>query len=55
MKPLPSSTSRPTPTDREPLGRNAPLAPKSPREQKPDSRAQEEQRDTGMSGKSNGT
>ena len=38
------------PEDREPLGRNAPLTPREPREQKPDSVAAAPERDTGASG-----
>jgi hypothetical protein len=38
--------------DHEPLGRNAPLPPRQPREQKPDSPAHERERDTGVSGHS---
>jgi hypothetical protein len=46
---------KPAPTkfvaqDSEPLGRNAPLPPRQPREQKPDARAAEQERDTGASG-----
>jgi hypothetical protein len=36
--------------DAEPLGRNAPLRQREPREQKPDSRAAEQERDTSASG-----
>jgi hypothetical protein len=38
--------------DHEPLGRNAPLPPREPREQKPNSLAREQERDTGVSGHS---
>lgn len=36
--------------DREPLGRDAPLPPRAPREESPDVFAQEEERDTSVSG-----
>ena len=41
---------KPVRQDHEPLGRNAPLPPRQPREQKPDSPAHERERDTGVSG-----
>lgn len=44
-----------TPHDHEPLGRDAPLIPREPQEQAPDSRAHELERDTGVSGHSGGT
>jgi hypothetical protein len=55
LKPLRATKGKPTPHDKEPLGRDAPLPPRAPREQKPDSVAHEQERDTGMSGQSSGT
>ncbi len=54
-KPLRADKTPPAPHDHEPLGRDAPLTPKAPREQPPDSPAHETERDTGMSGQSSGT
>lgn len=53
MKPLPKGGSKPSPHDQEPLGRNAPLAEREPREQKSDP-ARDAERDTGVSGHSSG-
>jgi hypothetical protein len=55
VKPLLGRGAKPAPHDHDPLGRDAPLPPREPREQKPDSPAHEEERDTGMSGQSSGT
>jgi hypothetical protein len=40
--------------DHEPRGRNAPLPPREPREQRPGTMEREEERDTGVSGHSSG-
>lgn len=50
--PLRKTGGRPTPQDAEPLGRNAPLPPREPREQKSDPAAREQERDTEASGQS---
>lgn len=44
------ASGKPVPQDAEPQGRNAPLPPRQPREQKSHSIAAEEERDTSASG-----
>jgi hypothetical protein len=49
LQPLKRGPAQPSPQDHEPLGRNAPLPKREPREQKNDP-AREAERDTGVTG-----
>jgi hypothetical protein len=53
QKPRPKGATQPSPHDREPLGRDAPLPKREPQEQE-DNQARETERDTGVSGHSSG-